>query len=729
MKRSACLSLCKRVVAALFLLCLLANGGGWNAAAQAGGPVTLDGTPPPLYVPLVQRACPAIQPKAVQCVDCAKYYYNMTPGSLRLDGNDYPHIAYGGDHLYHAWNDGQTWHYETVDSSPGVGVYASLALDSTGKPAITYYDRYNQYLKIARWNGASWGLSVVDAAPYAGLGSEVLFDSTDHLLVAYLFYETNGSYTLKLTRWTGSAWSAFPNVDTDTGKYFSLALDKATGWPRLSYNSDPGLMYASWNGSAWDRQLVVDDSSAGEYNSLALDKAGNPHISYYDFWNVSYASWTGTSTWSTETIVPRDMSDYVPTRLVIDSNDVPYVAVPSGMLWYKKSGAWDYTGGIGLYSSLALDKAGKPHISSFDSSAKQLVYSSLTAWGTSPNPDTWVSVYLDSPAVVAGMGVQMAYDAFGRPHVAYIDTTHHWLKYATLVNGCWKTMTVNPVGTTSAADTVGLAVDPAGTPHIAYIDVVYLKIMYASWNGQGWSQEIVANDTEGYQGTFERYLSLALDANGQPFISFYDGGSLSLKMAKKVGSAWQVEPVDGTGTKWVGVYNSIAVDGLGRPHISYMSNPNRLWHAFYNGSTWVKVQPDTVSLNSGWNSALAVDSSNRSHICYVDGTDYALHYAHDTGSGWEILTVSSSGPVQPGDPMDTCSIRMGPGNTPYISYYDYISRSLKLAHRSGSGWVTESIDANGDAGAFSALAFFNAVPRIAYFHNGNLDLQYIQWGG
>jgi hypothetical protein len=653
----------------------------------------------------------------------------MTPGSLRLDGNDHPHIAYGGDNLYHAWNDGISWHYETIDASPGVGVYASLALDSSGKPAIAYYDRYNENLKIARWNGSSWDKSVVDSTQYAGLGTEILFDSTDHPLVAYVFTENNGSYSIKVTRWAGSAWSTFPNVDTDTGKYFSMALDKTTGRPRLSYYTENGLMYASWNGSAWDRQTVVEDYNVGDYNSLAFDSGGNPHISYYDFWNVSYASRTGASTWTTETIVPRDMNEYVPTTLVIDSNDVPYVAVPGGMLWHKKSGSWDYTGGIGLYSSLALDKAGKPHISSFDTSARRLIYSSLTAWGTPPNPDTWDAVYLDSPSITVGPFVQMAFDPSGKPHIAYLDASHRWLQYATLVNGCWKIMTVNPVGSSSPANAIGLAVDLAGTPHIAYVDVGNLKIMYASWNGQSWSLEVVTNDSQGYQSDYERYLSLALDTSGRPFISFYDGVSLSLKLAKKVGANWQVESVDGTGTSWVGVFNSIAVDGLGHPHISYMSYPNRLWHAFYNGTTWVKVQPDTVSLDSGWNSTLTVDSSNRSHICYVDGTDYTLRYAHDTGAGWEILPVTTAGPVHPGDDMDTCSIRMGPGNTPYISYYDYISRHLRLAHRSGSTWVTETIDANGDSGTYNSLAFFNAIPRIAYFHNGTYDLLYIQWGG
>jgi hypothetical protein len=40
----------------------------------------------------------------VECVDCPKWFY-MTNQSLRLDSDGYPHLAYGGEHLYYAWHD------------------------------------------------------------------------------------------------------------------------------------------------------------------------------------------------------------------------------------------------------------------------------------------------------------------------------------------------------------------------------------------------------------------------------------------------------------------------------------------------------------------------------------------------------------------------------------------------------------------------------------------------
>ena len=84
----------------------------------------------------------------IECVDCPKYFEEMSDRSLRLDAAGHPHIAYGSDHLYYAWHDGTTWHLETVDDAPGVGSYASLALDGGGYPHISYYDSTNEDLRV-----------------------------------------------------------------------------------------------------------------------------------------------------------------------------------------------------------------------------------------------------------------------------------------------------------------------------------------------------------------------------------------------------------------------------------------------------------------------------------------------------------------------------------------------------------------------------------------------------
>ena len=76
----------------------------------------------------------------IQTVDAPKSFGGMGDKSLRLDTNNNPHVAYGGDHLYYDWREGTTWHSEIVDAGSAVGSYATLALDANGKPHISYYD-------------------------------------------------------------------------------------------------------------------------------------------------------------------------------------------------------------------------------------------------------------------------------------------------------------------------------------------------------------------------------------------------------------------------------------------------------------------------------------------------------------------------------------------------------------------------------------------------------------
>jgi hypothetical protein len=79
------------------------------------------------------------------CIDCPTDYLEIGDRALGLDGDEHLHLAYAGDYLTHARQDGAGWRVEIVAGAPGSeGVYtssASLALDADGKAHIGYYDR------------------------------------------------------------------------------------------------------------------------------------------------------------------------------------------------------------------------------------------------------------------------------------------------------------------------------------------------------------------------------------------------------------------------------------------------------------------------------------------------------------------------------------------------------------------------------------------------------------
>jgi len=743
MKRSS-ISNSGKWMARLFLtLVVLVSTGFSSVQSSAGSDPAASFN---VYLPLVTHAGPGLIPLMAQCVDCPRNISGMTAHSLRLDDNNQAHIAYGSDHLYHAWNDGVSWKTEVVDPAPGVGYAASLAFDNTGKVGISYYDDYNHRLKFAIWSGTAWTLQTVDSSPYAGFTSSLAFDSTGKPRIAYEDYDSDQNiFRIKYAEWNGTVWNIFPVIDQTEnyqGTTLSLALDNS-GQTHISYWRDNygvsgGLIYASWISNAWTLQIVEEDTNIGRDNSLAFDSQDKPHISYFDDWNglVLYAS-LNDGVWTTETVFGDGLSmdKNNSTSLVFGSGDMPMIAVSLGsdpgetLTWlaYKSGGVWyhdqnyDIVGSSGArWPSIAADTSGKPHISYLDYNTGQLHYASLTAWG----PDTWSNTIIDSGAQV-GQGVSFAIDRFGQPHIAYMDLTNGIMKYATQHYGTWQTSVVNVDGM-KPAHGHALAVDSTGTPHITYSDTNMKKIMYATLNSSGWTAEVVADDTG---PDIEKYISLVFDVADNPHISFHDSSysAINLQYAHKSGGTWTVSVVDVLPVGITGLYNSIAIDSSGKPHISYYNYyDGNLWYARWNGSAWDRVPVDTGN-NAGIYTSLALDSLDHPYICYSDEINHYVKFAKFDGSQWSVETLTEAVPGNADMRDSICSIKVGSDNVPYISYFSKINRHLAIVHPVSGSWISEIVDASGDNGEQNSLGMYNGVPYIAYYHRSNKDLQFIMW--
>jgi len=330
------------------------------------------------------------------------------------------------------------WLFQTLDSATDVraGMSSSIALDSSGNPHIsyTYYNTtfYTGDLKYASYNGTAWNTETVASGPvypsgpdYRVYTTSLALDSTDRPHISF-YNNTDGSY--KYASYNGTAWqiqtieSGLSGGGTDMVS--SIAVDSIDN-PHVSlwHSVAPAsTKYASYNGTAWNIETVTD---LGFANSLALDSFDVPHISYNEGaggHHLGYATYNGTD-WNTTIVDPVTYTGRY-SSIAIDSNDYPHIShtyqtsgtfISDLKYAYKDASGWhnqtvDSAGDVGLYTSLALDGFDHPHISYLDNTNHNLKY----AWY---DGSAWNIEIVDNQYISSGNSI--ALDRCGYPRISY----------------------------------------------------------------------------------------------------------------------------------------------------------------------------------------------------------------------------------------------------------------------------------------------------------------------
>ncbi len=129
-----------------------------------------------------------------------------------------------------------TWVTETVDTTDRVGVFSSIALDSSGNVHISSWDSTNGDAKYAKWNGFVWSIQTIpDPVDRVGRWTSIASGGPDDIHIVYLDDTNSG---LRYARLTDSVWS-FETVDANGGSWNSIVLDTG-GNPHVSYNMPAG---------------------------------------------------------------------------------------------------------------------------------------------------------------------------------------------------------------------------------------------------------------------------------------------------------------------------------------------------------------------------------------------------------------------------------------------------------------------------------------------------------
>jgi hypothetical protein len=238
--------------------------------------------------------------------------------SIAVDAGGAPQIVYYDDNqdaLRLAAKSNGAWLTETVDSGAGgiTAFFPSIAVDSSGKPHVSYM--FNQgssasgNLRYAVKSGSAWSVQTVDTDGNTGFHTSIAVDSSGRPHISYVRYPAPGNLSSSILKYAtrASVTAAWTIEDVDSSvpvTHTAIALD-ATGVPQISYHDwDNGyLLYATRGGGSWTIASVDRTANVGRYSSIAVAPTGTPHISYYDITNqrLKYAT-LGAQGWTNEVV-------------------------------------------------------------------------------------------------------------------------------------------------------------------------------------------------------------------------------------------------------------------------------------------------------------------------------------------------------------------------------------------------------------------------------------------
>ena len=665
-------------------------------------------------------------------VDSPSYFTNMTDRSMTFDTNGYPHVAYGGDHLYYAWFDGTQWNKLTVDNESQVGQYASIALDDSNNPRIAYYDAANHALKFAYRINNVWFRQTLDTATESAVVPENLELIPDPVNAQELFGRELGDDMRDV--------EVVTDGQPDAGKYTSIAIG-TDNIVHISYYYYDGvfgnLKYATWNGVDWNFKLVdynntpSQEYDVGQWTSIATKSSNLPCISYmsekYD--DLKYACSDGTN-WTitnvSEETGRKDNLEGVFTSLIFDSNSIPHISFLDFSIQgnyklrhaYFKNSVWtsefvDGGAGIGYDTSITRSGDDTLFISYYDAGNLRLKYAVK-----SPGGD-WSKGAFDDGFNV-GRYTSTDYDQNGRPGITFFSPDNGGYYYRYWNGSSWNAALIDEsakVGISTSLD-----ISNGGFPHISYFNDVGDDLKYATSVGSlFYTRELVSS------GNVGSYSSISLDGYSQPHVAYYDGSAQDAMFIQNSGGWQSPDTVDGFDDNNTGMYISMKVDNIGTNRMSYYdATAGDLRYAWGDGTNWDYTKLDTGG-DVGQYTSIALDSNNRPFIAYYDVTNTALKFAYLSPTNvWIYETVDNNGDVG-----KYASLVLNFGQ-PQIAYYDETNGDLKFAYKSGGSWYFQVVDSVGDVGYDCSMATLpsDSNAHVSYYDKTNGALKYaVRIGG
>lgn len=523
---------------------------------------------------------------------------------IAVDSAGHAHISFGAktNPLYsaptrqmYATNQSGSWATKIVDTR-NTGLVGSIALDENDVPHIAYNyfhqpypDFYFHELIYSHLQGSAWVTEQVGFA--AGGNPKIRIDDDNRIHIICLKSGILDSGFKHVTR-EGSAWVWEDAIPPDTIAEISnidFVVD-TDGKVRLSYYDDGlgHLKHISNDSGAWEIS-DVDLHGLVLSTAFALDFAGHVHIAYsygtQEFAHVLRYATDRDGEWSIQEVDSTPRVYGVPAIRVHSDGSVHIIANDyhaDALVYYtNSSGQWvmetaddGSTHEVDEFASMILDENGNVHVSYNTYDGSQSAYRVYYATNES---GSWINEVVD-PVNNAFYHSSIALDSQGYAVIAYYAINP---RYATNRTGLWVSEIIDPA--VGFGENIALTLAPDDSPHVTYCDSDGEQLRYAANDSGSWINETINSNTWVYY----YQTALAMDADGfmHGLYGTYLANRGALMYFTNETGSWVNVEIDGAGE--IG----------GSPALALESDGNDQVHAVYvgEGTCWYAVFPQGTS--------------------------------------------------------------------------------------------------------------------------------------